>query len=562
MGTRFSRQVSAPESPVRRFSIRLDNVVGFAAISPDGRHIVYTTPPEDTLWVQDLDRNEPRKLATAGFNRFPFWSPDSAFVGLRSAEGRISKVSVDGGPLVTVCETEAMAFEQPTWSPDGKWIVFAAGSPSRLYEVPASGGTPKLLFQPDTSESTVGFKNAHFLPNDRERQRLLYDMDSGGASRIVAQEIDTGRRSVLASGSRPFYSQLTGHILYEAAGDLWAMPFSASTSERTGEPFPVSPHTSTASVARDGTLVYLASEGGLEQLVWRNRQGIKLGSIGQPQNRIELPRLSPDSRRVVAVGKENAGPFGVWIHETARGSKIPFAPHPAEHDRPIWTPQADAVTFTSARNGNPDIFLQRLDSTADPQTLVNTPDGDYPYDWSADGKHLVFARCRTNCHLWYLTSKEGETTHEIRPFIQSRFNDFSASFSPDSKYLAYASDESGRLEVYVQRFPEGGSKTAISTNGGVGPRWREDGKELFYTEGDWMVAVSITPGPAISVGVATRLFQDRNRFETRSLRYDVTPDGQRFVFPELVEEPRPAIRVVQNWFAEFRDRQQSSRRAK
>ena len=184
-----------------------------------------------------------------------------------------------------------------------------------------------------------------------------------------------------------------------------------------------------------------------------------------------------------------------------------------------------------------------------------TPDGDYPYDWSADGKSLLFTRCGTrSCDVWYLLSKPDQNDHEIRPFIEGPADDFSPSISADGRFVAYTSDESGRHEVYVQRFPEGGGKTLISANGGVGSRWRRDGKELFYTEGDWVIAVAIRTTPTISVDSASRLFEDKNRFGSRSLRYDVTPDGQQFVFPETLEEPRPAIRVVQNWLAEFRGR--------
>ena len=308
-------------------------------------------------------------------------------------------------------------------------------------------------------------------------------------------------------------------------------------------------------MAGDGTLVHLTAGGGLEQLVWRNRQGVKLRSIGQPQNRTEYPRLAPDGTRVVTIGTDKGRPWDVWIHDVARGSKSRFASHPTDQDRPIWTPHGDHITFTSNRNGNPDIFIQQVGSSAGPRALVATPDGDYPYDWSADGKYLLFTRCGTgSCDIWYLLSKPDQNDHEIRPFIEGPADEFSPSLSADGRFVAYTSDESGRHEVYVQRFPEGGGKTLISANGGVGPRWRRDGKELFYIEGDWVIALAIRTTPTISVASASRLFEDKNRFGSRSLRYDVTPDGQRFVFPETLEEPRPAIRVVQNWLAEFRGR--------
>jgi Tol biopolymer transport system component len=524
-------------------------------ISPDGRHIAYTTAPEETLWIQDLDQNEPRKIAAAGYNLFPFWSPGGDFVAFRSHEKELKKISVHGGRMATLCETPQVVEGQLTWNPDGTSIVFGAGFPSRLYEVPADGGTPKLLFQVSPSESAQGFQNPHFPPGEGKGHRLIFDMGSPGNTRIVAQDLESGRREFLGPGTRPFYSP-TGHVVYEVAGDLWAVPFSVSTLQRAGEPFPIRQHASMASVARDGTLVYLAVSEGLQQLVWRDRKGLKLGAIGQPQRRIELPRLSPDRSRVAVQGRETAGPSDIWIHDVARGSTTRLTSHPTEHDRPIWMPHGDTITFTSARNGNPDIFTQPADGSREPEVLVATPDADYPYDWSQDGKYLIYVKCAsTNCDLWYLRAREGQGGYDAIPFIQTPSDEFSASFSPDGRYLAYASDESGRNEVYVRRFPEGGAKKQISTNGGVGPRWRQDGKELFYTEGDWVIAVSTSTTPALTVGASTRLFQDKNTLGTRSLRYDVTPDGQRFVFPETLQQPTPTIHVVQNWFAEFREHQ-------
>ena len=243
---------------------------------------------------------------------------------------------------------------------------------------------------------------------------------------------------------------------------------SASTLNRTGDTFPLREDVSNASVAGDGTLVHLTAGGGLEQLVWRNRQGVKLGSIGQPQNRTEYPRLAPDGTRVVTIGTDKGRRWDVWIHDVARGSKSRFASHPTDQDRPIWTPHRDHITFTSNRNGNPDIFIQQVGSSAGPRALVATPDGDYPYDWSADGKYLLFTRCGTGaCDIWYLLSKPDQNDHEIRPFIEGPADEFSPSLSADGRFVAYTSDESGRHEVYVQRFPEGGGKTLISANGGI-----------------------------------------------------------------------------------------------
>jgi eukaryotic-like serine/threonine-protein kinase len=547
---------ATPASPVRRFLFTPDSSVFYPVISPNGRHIAYTTSPDHTLWIQDVDSDEPRKIVVAGFNRVPTWSPESDFVAFRGGEIELRKVSVHGGPSVTLCHATAGSAGRLTWSPDGRSIVFDAGSPPRLYEVPADGGTPTLLFQVNQSESTHGFRNPHFLPGDPKGRRLLFDVGSPGNTQIVALDLETGRREILGPGSRPSYSP-SGHVLYETAGDLWALPFSVHTLRRTGESFPIQRNASYPSVAGDGTFVYLTDGGGLQQLIWRNRAGVKLGAIGQPQQHIRIPRLSPDGRRVVVEAEERAGPPQVWIHDIARGSKTPLTSHPSNHDRAVWTPRGDKITFTSARNGNPDIFLQASDGTGEAEVLVATRDGEYPYDWSPDGKYFVYTSCTTtSCDLWYLVREDGQSKYAARPFIQSPFDELAPSLSPDGRYLAYASNESGRQEVYVERFPERGSKRPISTNGGVGSRWRKDGKEIFYNEGNWLIAVPITTVPSFSiVGAGVRLFRDIDAFQGRSLRYDIAPDGQRFLVVETIEEPKPAIRVVQNWWVEFRDRQ-------
>ena len=181
--------------------------------------------------------------------------------------------------------------------------------------------------------------------------------------------------------------------------------------------------------------MYVAAEGGLEQLIERNRQGTRIRSIGQPQPRIEMPRLSPDRKRVAVSAREKSGASQVWIHDLIRGSKSLLTSHPSEHDRPIWTPRGDAITFTSARNGNPDIFVQPIDGVSDPQVLVATPDGDYPYDWSNDGKYLVFTRCGIDCNLWYLMRNDGQGPAPLHPFVVSPHDDFAAALSPDGRYL-------------------------------------------------------------------------------------------------------------------------------
>ena len=548
---------STPELPLRRFAFAPVDSFQEPVISPAGRHITYVAglPGEFTLWVQDLDRDEPRQIVGPGGNGSPFWSPDSNFIAFRASR-ELKKVSVQGGPTTTLCElpspTVRTGIMGGAWSPDGNTIVFSAGYPLRLYQVPSQGGTPKLLFEPEESEQRQLFVSPHFLPKQAGSRGLLFVISEQQEERLVLQNLDSGRREVLAPGNQPFYSP-TGHIVYQTAAGLWALPFSAETLTTTGEPFPIKENASYPSVAGDGTLLYHeAEQTGLRQLVWRDRGGKKLGVIGRPQQDIRMPVLSPEGSRVVVRAFENEN-WNIWIHDVARPLKTRVSFAPANVDLPTWTAKGDKITFSSNRNGNWDIFVKSADGSGEAEPLLATPFNFYGYEWSSDGKYLVGPSGR---NIWYLQAKEGASGYEkVMFFDNPSFHERGPDLSPDARFLAYESDESGRFEVYVQPFPQGGGKRQLSTNGGHQPRWRGDGKELFYVEGDTLVAVSVTTRPTFSVGSAKRLFDAQGALEGNRHRYDVSPDGQRFVMVETLEEPpAPLIRVVQNWLAEFRGR--------
>ena len=546
-----------PETPLRRFALPVEGVQLQVAISPDGRHIAYTTRlgPASELWIWDLDRLTPRKIETASAAVYPFWSPNSDFVafGAVQLQGELKKVSVHGGPASTICSTP-QGFLGGTWSPDGNSIVFSSrsdvGGVFGLYEVPAQGGTAKLLFEPEESEQQLPHWSRHFLPNQGVNRGLLFTRGSPSNSEIVVLDLESGRQDLLAPGYWPVYSP-TGHIVYQSESALWALPFSAETLRSTGEPFPVAGTGSFPSVSRDGTMVYLpGDETGLEQLIWRDRAGDKLGTIGAPQPLIQFPVLSPDASQVVVQARENEN-GDVWVHEVARGLKRRLTFDTANDARPTWTPRGDKISFSSIRNGNFDVFIKPADGSGETESLLATPANEWGFEWSADGKYLAGSG---GGKLWYLRAEEGGNGYKKVMFLDTSFDAVGPDLSPDAKFLAYTSNESGRYEVYVQPFPDGGAKWQVSTQGGTGPRWRGDGKEMFYVEGGTLMAVSVTTSPAFSVGAAQPLFEDQTAFEGRGQQYDVTPDGQRFVVVETLGDAGQAIHVVENWYEEFRDR--------
>ena len=378
-----------PEPPLRKLTLEWGEDINRPVISPNGRHVAYLRGPGGLsgLWIRDLDREGPRQIVPEGLVSRPFWSADSRFIGFVLDEG-LKKVSLQGGPAATLCRVSG-PMRGATWSPDGASIVFAAFSPSPgLYEVPAQGGEPQLLFEPEEDR----YRDPHFLPSPGGGRRLLYDVASSGQRQIVAHDLETGQKEFLTNGVDPFFTT-TGHILYRTVDlpGLWAVRFSIETLQATGEPFPVRENASDHRVSRDGTLVYLGGGYNVQQLVWRDRTGSKLEAIGQPQQRIRSPALSPDGSRVAVQGMEN-GNSDVWVHDIVRGLKTRVTADPAREDRPNWLPSGDEISFASSRNGPVDIFVKSADGLGEAEVLVATPSCAFPLDWTADGNYMIFVQ--------------------------------------------------------------------------------------------------------------------------------------------------------------------------
>ena len=364
----------------------------------------------------------------------------------------------------------------------------------------------------------------------------------------------------------PFYSN-SGHLLYQTSPriyDLWALPFSLETLRATGEAFPVSENSRQATVAADETLVYLDILGRSgQQLVWVDRDGKKVEEIGQPQDGVRDAALSPDGRWVAVTVTEGSN-RDVWRWDLARGAKTRLSTAPESDAGPVWSPGGDEVAFLSRRAGNYDIYLRRADGSGEEQPLAATSQTEVPSDWSSDGKYLLYQQRdpETGRDLWYLERSEDGSSWEPHPFLQEPSAQDAPKFSPNGRYVAYVSDDSGQREVYVQPFPEGGRKETVSNSGGKGVRWSRDGKELFYVQGEMLMAVSVSTEGEFSAGSPEPLFEHPGLRSVLSYpSYDVSLDGQRFILTEPVgyeatEAPPATIRVVLNWFTQFRDREQ------
>ena len=560
------RMQRAGDQPLRRFTLAFESEVSAPSISPDGRYVAFISGnPLRSLWIHDLMEDKRREIAgTQGarspYSTAPFWSPDSRSIGF-ATEHELKKVSIDSGLPVVLCRL-GLSFGTGSWSPDGRSIVFFAVQPGgmpRLFEVDAQGGEPKLLFQPGKAEGKMAFFHPYFLPSQDDSRMLLYAVGFPGKSQIVLRNLDTGHQDILADGALPVYSP-NGHIIYQmssVANGLWALPFSLQTLKATGDPFSVDPKGVSASSASDGTLCYVdLLGGGKVQLVWRDRSGKKLGLIGQPQQEILFPALSPDEKRVVVSGVENGG-SDVWLHHVDQPSKTRVSREQSLVRKARWSPSGK-ITFSASVNGIFNIFNKPADADGVAASLLASSFHEFACDWSVDEKYLLFYRHDPEGvrDIWYLRRKDDESGYEEQPFLRTQFSELSAKFSPDGRFVVYVSDEAGAHDVYVRPFPEGAERWKVSVgNGGGQPRWSDDGSEIFYVEGDTLIATDVSTKPRFSVKGRQRLFQSAKLRGWLTPNYDVSRDGNRFVVVEPVGEgPRPTIKIVQNWLAEFQER--------
>ena len=539
------------------------------AVSPDGRHIVFTALAENRLWVYDLERGESHPLEGTEGADDPFWSPDSESIAYFSG-AQIRKIPAQGGPAMRLYQRPGSTQDRGgdnrlkggTWSPDGDSIVFSEDG--SLFEIPAQGGVPELLVAPEESppaQEPSGkpwglIRWPHFAPAEAGARVLLYTFGTVNERTMMVHDLEDGRQEILGPGELPFYAP-SGHVLHQAGPtdyDLWALPFSWRTFAATGPAFPIAQNARLPMAASDGTLVYLDLGGGAQwRLVWIDRQGKNTGTIGEPHHTIiRHTALSPDGRRV-AVSAADSGNYDVWIHDVERPVKTRLTQYEGQDLQPRWSPQGDRIAFSSGRSGDRDVYVVRSDGSGDPNLLYESPDSrEDPDDWSADENILVFSRYPER-EVFYLSRQEVGDGYEETLFVEGAWH---ARLSPDGRYLAYESQESGRTEIYVRSFPGGADRQRVSLNGGTNVRWRRDGKELFYVEIDTLMAVPASTSPRLTIGSPQGLFSVDPSAAGASY-YDVAPDGQRFVLPEPVEESSNAkIRIVQNWYEEFRDREQ------
>jgi len=432
---------------------------------------------------------------------------------------------------------------------------------SGLFRVSAAGGMPKPLTVPDRKKGELSHRWPEILPGSKA---VLFTIWTGTTNfdkqRIGVLSLETGERRVLVEGGTYARYVPSGHLVYARAGELLAVPFDLKRLEVTGPPVSILEGVSTSptlgvaqsSFSGGGSFAYVPGgpNDGERTLLWVDRNGAARPLPAPPRPYLS-PRLSPDGQRL-AVGIQ--GTPGLWLYDLARGTltrltEFPFSPHP------IWTPDGKYLTFASVVSGAINLYWTLADGSGTAERLTTSEDGQWPGSWSPDGQVLAFSEAdpTTGYDIWVL-GLQGD--RKPRPFLQTPSNEYGPIFSPDGRWVAYVSDESGRQEIYVRPFPGPGGKMQISTDGGLEPVWARDGRELFYRNGDKVMVTAVETQPVFAASKPKLLFE--GHYDPGILAferdYDVSPDGQRFLMVKASDQESVAtqLNVVLNWSDELR----------
>ncbi len=521
-------------------------------LSPDGQKIVFVRDGE--LWIRRLDQLESQRLEGTEAAIRPAWTPDSESI-VFAAKGNLKVVPVGGGSMTTLAlgiVDEGTAGGN-SCGPDGR-VVYSSGN-GGFGVISVRGGDGHDVLPPD-GETEADFHQPSFMP-DGSILFVAHRVPQGPDT--IAVVTDGTRKNLLQLDSQPLADPVyspTGHIIFRRdrlKAGLWAVPFSLDKLEVTGEPFLITQDGSRPSVADDGTLLFVSgASGGLHQLVWVNRDGSIGESVGQPQTGIAAPALSPDGSLAAVMGTE--GEIGnIWVYDIARATRTRLTFGNATDWDPAWTADGSKVVFWDGATRA--LSMKAADGTGEIVRLVerNFVDSGVP-SISNDGKWMAFWVKPTvqQEDIWYMPL-DGDRTPV--PFRTSEFVEDNPRISPDGQFLAYASDESGRREVYLTRFPSGEGKWQVSVEGGTFPVWSPVGGELFYLDGTIIKQVDVVTGSTVQLGTPGALF-DTAEVGVDVLgftRFEVSRDGRRFLMVKELREQHvtPSLVLSYNWIAQF-----------
>jgi Tol biopolymer transport system component len=543
----------APDAPEMRLEITTPETANplHFALSPDGGRLVFVASGDgrSLLWVRALDSVASQPLAGTDNAEYPFWSPDSRSIGF-FASGKLQRIDIAGGPPQALAN--APANRGGAWNSDGT-ILFAASQIGPLSRISARGGEPEVVTR--IVQGHLSHRFPQFLPDGRHY--LFFVQGSAATQGIYWGSLDGGEpRRLVASDSSGAWAP-PDRLLFVRQGALVATPFETDTGEITGEPITVADpvgadafYLGGFSVSADGRIAYRAGSE-RRQLTWFERNGKTVGTASAPDDTTLLyPELSPDDRRV-AVTRAVSLNTDVWLMDLARGGTTRFTFDPGFDFAPLWSPDGTRIAFRSNRKGIYDLYVKPSSGVGNEELLLESSAPKSPLSWSPDGRFLLFYEVgpETNHDLWIqpLTG-DGKPS----PWLNTPFIETLGQFSPDGRWVAYQSNESGAFEIYVQPFPAANAKWQISTNGGGMPRWRPDGKELFFIAPDAkLMATAVAASNAtFEAAPPVALFQTRiagGPGQINKHEYAVSRDG-RFLINEPAEASTATpITLILNW---------------
>jgi len=569
-GTSMWMLASPASMPVTRFVIPASDAMAPSvqgsdrdlAITPDGTRLVYLRT--DQLIVRDFDRLEATTLGSFVSPRGIFLSPDGQWVGFFDGAGTspLKKVAISGGPAITLTTTDA-ASRGAAWGEDGTIVYATTLLATGLQRMSSEGGAPTVLTRPDRGRGEADHLWPQFLPGG---QALLFTITAttGGLdnAQVALLDLRTGNYTTVVRGGHDARYVPTGHLVYGAAGTMRAVPFDLERRVVTGPPVSIVDGVGTSrnggvdmTIASTGTLAYIPGLGigAQRSLVWVDRMG-REELLPTPARDYQYARISPDGTRLALDIRDQEEDIWIWNFTRLTLTRLTFD---ASLDLyPVWTPDSRRIVFASQRSGTQNLYAQAADGTGGVQRLTDTPSAQFPYSMMPAGDRLVVREDapQRGSDLLLLP-----LAGEPRPLVQSMFSELNAELSPDGRWLAYQSNESGRDEIYVRPFPDvTGGRWQVSTGGGRTPLWARTAGELFYRSADGAVmAVRGESGPAWRVTLPTQVLPARywDDSGTTGRTFDIAPDGRRFLMMTRGVNDKsaaPQIVVVQNWQEELK----------
>ena len=537
---------------VVRLTVQPPGVVVDLALSPDGRTLAFVADTNDggLVWIRTLDSLTPRAVpGTHGADGSVFWSPDSRYLAF-GAEGKLKKVAVAGGPVHVLCNARAVI--GGTWNRDDV-LVFAPATRMPLYRVSASGGEPVSVTTLDTARGHNTHRWPHFLPDGRQFLYLARG-NQPEHNGIYSGSLDATTVTRISSVESQVLYSAPGYLLFARDQALLAQPFDPRTLTVSGEAVQIledvlvdrSASYASFSVSEHAELAYQTSAASPRSaLTWYDRRGQPVQGMPSIEG-TEDPSLSRDGTRV-AVTRTEGSSRHLWLVDRVKGSSRVTSDASADI-MPIWSPDGSSIVFASNRDGPSDLYRIASSGAGSAEPVVKSATVKHPSDWSQAAGVIVYDSNDpgTGINIWTLSTRPGAVPE---PFLRTRFSEGLGRLSPDGRWMAYASNESGPNEVFVRPFPPSDAKWKVSTGGGTEPRWRGDGKEIFYLANGSLMSVEVQTAPVFRTSRPVKLFDARPSGGSE-WSYDVGRDGRSFVFSVRVGESRPGpITIVLDWAA-------------